>query len=336
MSLPRHRHHHRPIGAALALAMLALVAGACGGSSDDSDEGAGGDGPAVEVEHRFGVTEIDGVPQRIVSLSSQWTDVLLAMGTQPIAHGLDPNAGDNGLYPWQTDIGAESEGIELAGTKLPMEQIAALHPDLILVSWLAEDEAVYDELTGIAPTIGLLGDGQVDSWQDMAEVAGRFLDDPEAADAVVEDVAQLMADTAAELPGLAGKSFSMANYVPGDQLYVVADPEDGSSVFFQDLGLTLDPEILAEADGALGRIELSFEQAGMLDSDLLVIFSNGADPHSLVGYDRLPAVQAGSVAELGYAAVAGLNTPSPLSIPYSLELVLPALRTAAGMTSPDS
>jgi iron complex transport system substrate-binding protein len=43
----------------------------------------------------------------------------------------------------------------------------------------------------------------------------------------------------------------------------------------------------------------------------------------------LPAVVDGAVAEVEYAPVVGLNTPSPLSIPYSLETVRPALEAAA-------
>jgi iron complex transport system substrate-binding protein len=49
----------------------------------------------------------------------------------------------------------------------------------------------------------------------------------------------------------------------------------------------------------------------------------------MAGYDQLPAVRSGAVAVLDYAAVVGLNTPSPLSVPYSLERIRPALEAAA-------
>jgi iron complex transport system substrate-binding protein len=39
--------------------------------------------PPVEVEHEFGTTTIDTVPQRIVTIDVQWTDVMLAMGVGP-------------------------------------------------------------------------------------------------------------------------------------------------------------------------------------------------------------------------------------------------------------
>jgi iron complex transport system substrate-binding protein len=283
----------------------------------------------VTIEHAYGSTVVEDRPERIVSLGTQWTDVLLAMGVQPVAYLHDPLAGETGRFPWQDDLSADSTAIEVSGAALPFEQIAALDPDLILVTFLVEDRGDYADLAAIAPTIGPLGERQVDTWQGLTEVAGQMLDDPGGAADVIAGADELMASTAAELPGLAGKTFVLANYVPGDQLYVVADEADGSSVFFQDLGMQLDPEILAEADGAAGRVELSLEQAGMLDSDVLVLFANDGDPADLVGYEQLPAVQGGSVADLDYAAVVGLNTPSPLSIPYSRDLVLRALQAAA-------
>jgi iron complex transport system substrate-binding protein len=327
----RTRIHHFAI---LALA-LGLAAAACGsddgGSADGtSDEGGSDGGGTTTVEHSFGTTEIDGTPERIVSLNVQWTDVLVSLGVEPVAHAVDPQAGESGLYPWQTGLSDDIQTLELDPEALPLEQIASYEPDLILATWVATDEASYESLSEIAPTLPLIVGPGVDRWQDMTEVAGEVLGlEDEAAD-VVAEVDQLVSDTAAELPGLAGKTVAMANYVPGDMIYVVTDPEDGANRLFQDLGLELDPELAAAPGAESGRTPISLEQAGMLDSDVLVMFSNDGDPHELVGYDQLPAVSGGSVAELSYGEVVGLNTPSPLSVPYSLEFVLPALQTAAG------
>jgi iron complex transport system substrate-binding protein len=319
------------------LVALGLAAAACGsddsGDAADSDSGEGSgtsaeSGGPITIEHSFGSTEIPETPERIVSLNVQWTDVLVSLGVEPVGHAIDPNAGESGLYPWQTDLSDDITPLELSPEALPLEQIASLEPDLILATWVATDEATYESLSEIAPTLPLLTGPGVDRWQDMTEVAGEILGlEDEAAD-VVAEVDQLVADTAAELPGLTGKTIALANYVPGDMIYVVTDPEDGANVLFQDVGMELDPELAAAPGAESGRTPISLEQAGMLDSDVLVIFSNAGDPHDLVGYDQLPAVTAGSVAELDYAEVVGLNTPSPLSIPYSLEFIRPALDAA--------
>jgi iron complex transport system substrate-binding protein len=135
----------------------------------------------------------------------------------------------------------------------------------------------------------------------------------------------LTAGVLEELPGLEGHTVAMANYVPGDAIYVVADPEDGASTFFRQLGIEVDPELVELADGAAGRAELSLEQVELLDSDLLVLLTNGADPTEIPGYDNLPAVRSGAVAVLDVPTITGLNTPSNLSVPYALDAVRPAL-----------
>ena len=312
-----------------------LVAAGCGGGGSDSDNAqasvGSGSGEAVSVEHLYGTTTLPDRPEKVVSLDTQWTDVLIAMGVPPVGYVLDPNV-DGGSFPWRDDQLADSTGISTTDG-VPYEQVAALQPDLIVGSYLVQDEAAYKRLSEIAPTIPLLGSRDVDPWQDMATVAGDVLGDPERAAGLVADAAELTAGVRSELPGLEGKTVAVANYVPGDAIYVVADPEDGANVLFEQLGLSLAPTILDAADGASGRVELSLENVGMLDADVLVLFTNGADPASLAGYDALPAVRDGTAVVLDYAAVVGLNTPTPLSIPYSLGLIRPALDAAGGAAS---
>lgn len=325
-----------------ALAGLVLAPGlvACGGDDDGGDaagaSGAetadepGGDeaGGPVTIEHRYGETTLDGPPERIVSLDNQWTDVLVALDAPLVGAALDPVI-EGGRYPWQDGIPASVEPIPVTDT-IPYEAVAALEPDLIVITWGAPDAVDYETLSGIAPTIPLLGDREVDRWQDIAEVAGEVLGDPDGAAQLVADVDALTADLRAELPGLDGRTYALANYVPGDAIYVVADPDDGASQLFAELGMSIDPELLALADGETGRVELSLERVDELDADMLILLTNGAEPSDIPGYDNLPAVQAGSVAVLDLAEVTGLNTPSPLSIPYSLEAIRPALEAAAG------
>lgn len=319
----------------LAAAVLLLVA--CGDDETPITEAGAtattapaAEGGATTIEHAFGTTTLEAVPERIVTLGSQWSGALLALGTTPVAYGADPYAGDDGVLPWETSLLESSEAIEVpASGDLPLEAIAAQRPDLILVTFLVTDQAGYDDLAAIAPTIGALGERQVDTWQDMTTVAGQVLGLEEEAAAVIADVEGDLADLAADLPGLAGRTFALANFLPGDSIYVVTDEEDGSSLFFQALGMVLDPELVAAGDGAAGRTQLSLEQAALLDADLLVLFTNGADPSELPGYDQLPAVVDGAVAVLDYESVVALNTPSADSILHVLDLVRPALEAAA-------
>jgi iron complex transport system substrate-binding protein len=289
---------------------------------------------SITIEHHYGTTTLDHQPERIVSLDLQWTDVLVALDAPLVGVTRDPLMADaGGLYPWQVgQIPDDVTPIEVdpSGTILPYEAVAALQPDLIVVTWGATERADYDRLSEIAPTIPLLSDRDVDLWQDLAEVGGALVGDPAKAEALIAESEVQAASLLAELPGLAGKTYAMANYVPGAAITVVADPEDGSAKVFSELGLEIDPDLLAIADGATGRVDISLERIDELDADLLIMLTNGAEPADIAGYSALPAVQKGAVAILDLAQVVGLNTPTPLSIPYSLDAIRPALEASAG------
>jgi len=155
------------------------------------------------------------------------------------------------------------------------------------------------------------------------------LADPEAADELVASVDEQVAAVADDLPGLRNKTFALAQYVVGDAIYIVADEADGSSVFFQQLGMTMYPPVRdhGEKTGQT-RINVSTERSDLLRADFLAFLINGGDEADLAdiaGFEQLP----GTVAVLDYATIVGLNTPSPLSIPYALEQLLPYLEQAA-------
>ena len=107
---------------------------------------------------------LEAPPERVATLGLQWTDVLLALDEEPIAHISEDLAGDGGTYPWQAGLLDGATGLTVTSSQdIPYEQIASLQPDLILITYFAEDQAIYDRLNAIAPTIGLLGDRQVDT-----------------------------------------------------------------------------------------------------------------------------------------------------------------------------
>lgn len=312
-----------------------LLLSACGGGSGSDDEAndeagdaapaAAADGPTV-VEHIYGSTEVEGVPQRIVSLDQQWTDTLLALGVEPVGYGVDSFMPD-GVVPWQ-ELPADATALDLAAGP-PIEEIAALEPDLIVGTYYIPDQRTYELLSGIAPTIANLHEQDVTPWQDVVAMAGDMLEQDDEAAALVAEVDSQVAAAADDLPGLAGQTFALAQYIVGDSIYIVADEEDGSSVFFQQLGMTLSPEVKAEGESSgQTRVQVSTERADLLRADVVAFLVNGGDESDLAdipGFDTLP----GTVAVLDYPTIVGLNTPSPLSIPYSLEKMRPYLEEAA-------
>lgn len=311
----------------LLIGSLLVVAGAgCGAPEADSPAGAATRDAPVTVKHRFGSTELDTVPRRIVTVDLQWTDVMLAMGVTPVGYTRDSLMPKSGV-PWQR-LPAKAKALSLTDG-VPVEQIAALEPDLIVGTFSIADKETYDVLADIAPTIGAPDAKQVTPWQDLVRTAGTILDDPSKATAVVDSVDRKVSAVARELPGLEGKTFALAQYIVGDAMYVVADEKDGSSVLFQQLGMRLYPPVVREGKKArTARVNVGTERADLLRSDLLAFLVNGGDESDLAdipGFDELP----GTVAVLDYATVVGVNTPSPLSIPYVLKELRPYLGKVA-------
>lgn len=313
---------------------LGLILAACGGDdSDDGDVSADDESSeptdgAVTIEHAYGETVIEDVPERIVSLGAQWNGVLLEMGA-PIVGFLDEGLVEGGIYPWEEGLMPDDAQALSATDGMPRGQIAALKPDLIVVTFAVTDQASYDALADIAPTIPALSEAEVDTWQDLTTVAGEFMRDEAGAQAIIDAYDTTIADLAAELPGLAGTTYSFVNYVPGDSFTVVADPEDGSSIFFNDLGMEIAPQILEAADGVTGRAQFSLEQVELLDADLLMILTNGAGTEDIVGFDRLEAVQSDSWTEADMPLAVALNTPSALSLAWAIDQIRPVLEIAA-------
>ncbi len=321
----------------LLLVLLLVVLAACGDDDAGSDDAAepddasrpapsegADDGYPVTIDHFAGTSTFEERPERIVTLNVQWTDAVLAFGEEPVGYVLSSASGETDLYPWQEGLLGDAQRIETTGA-VPFEQIAALDPDLILVTFLVTEQTDFDRLQEIAPTIGLLGDLQVDPWQDQVATLGRVLGETETAAEIVADVEAEISDTAVELPGLEGATYVAANWVEGDGIYVIADPDDGASRLFYALGMEIAPEVLALDEGAIGRVQISEEQVEVLDADLVGILTNGSDPTRLPGWDRLTGVRTGALVNFELSDVVGLNTPTPLSIPHVLDLMRPAL-----------
>ncbi|OHV48684.1 hypothetical protein BCD48_14655 [Pseudofrankia sp. BMG5.36] len=322
----------RMVLALVAAVLLAGTAAACGSDDDDQAPAASATpsqtlSTPVTVQHVYGSTTIKTIPKRVVTLDLQWTDVMLAMGVQPIAYAVDPGMPASGV-PWEK-LPADATKISVTDG-LPVEKILALHPDLVVAAYAIQDEETYKLLSASVPTIaGPPGDA-VPAWQDLTHTAGQFLNDTAKADKVIADADAPVKAAAAELPQLKGKTFALAQYIVGDSMYIVGDPKDGSSLFFEEFGMKLYQPVLDEAaKTGETRVNVSTERADLLRADLLAFLINGGDESDLgdiPGFDQLP----GTVAVLDYATIVGLNTPSPLSIPYSLDKLRPYLDKTAG------
>jgi len=239
---------------------------------------------------------------------------------------------ERGLYPWESEVDDSAVELDRAsmtqvGASLPEEQIAGFAPDLILGSFAVADQEDFDRISKIAPTVAALGDVQVDPWESQVEVLGRILGEEDRAAEIIANTNGTVDGLADRLPALSGKTAVLSQFVfATGQLVVVADPDDGASAVFRRLGLTLPPTLVEEAGATGGRLTLSPERVDALNADLVVMLPNGGtrdDLMRLPGFAQLPSVQPGGLAVEDYATVVGFNTPSSLSLQYSLGLITP-------------
>jgi iron complex transport system substrate-binding protein len=139
---------------AAAIGAVTVLAGCSGGKGTDagaSNAGSTGQGAdqSYVVKHAMGETKIPKTPERIVILTNEGTEALLALGIKPVG-AVKSWTGD----PWYDHIKAEMEGVKNVGTESQpnIEEIAALKPDLIIGNKM-RIEKVYDQLSQIAPTV---------------------------------------------------------------------------------------------------------------------------------------------------------------------------------------
>lgn len=332
MHLPRSRHRLLP----LTIASAFFLTTACGSAANDQDNGAGETEAPTAVQHKFGSTEVPADPQRIVALGYTELDFVLALGASPVAARY-PQFGDtaSAVRPWaeQAAGDAEPQVLTYEFGALNYEEIAALEPDLVLAVTAGITRQEYDTLSGIAPTVAQT-DEFVDfgmPWQEITELIGEALGEPDRAREVVSDVEEQFAAARRANPEFDGLTVASAFYGEAEVLFFA--PEDLRGRFFTSLGMQI-PGELAEIAGDSFFGKLSLEQLDLIDRDVLVWsqlqFTEGgqaaieADPV----VQQLAATREGRALYVGGEVDDALQVSSVLSLPTALEGIVPMLERA--------
>lgn len=322
MTIPTRR---RALGTLLAGLALCVGVTACG-DDDDSDDAASGSG-SITIEHSLGSTTIEGTPERIVTLGAPDAEAVLALGVTPV--GIHTTFSfESGVGPWAEDELGDASPTVWKGRERNFEGIAATNPDLILDVSGSGDQTIYGKLSQIAPTIPLIEGAEPYSatWQDVTRTIATALGIPEKGDEVVAETEQLLADTAKDNPGFAGKTFSQLG-ITGGQVYVPA-VDATSNRTFEALGLVPVP-FVKEQTNLAAQSQLSLELLPKIDADVILAYGYGSSPDevraSVPGFTELAAAKADHVYFLPDLA---LTTPTALSIPYGLAELVPFLQGA--------
>lgn len=322
-----------------AAAVLTLLAG-CGGTDEPAVASAGEDVESsgafpVTIEHTFGETTIDEQPERVVVLGWSAQDTLYALGVAPVGMPSYPyGGGDDGVLPWNDEhFDAEQTTLLDTADGPPLEQIAALQPDVILAPYEGFEEGVYEDLTGIAPTVAYPGEPWTTPWREQTRMIGAALGLEEEAEQLISDTEAEVAAVAEEHPEFADLTFAYTS-MGAEALYLYL-PTDPRVQLIEDLGLTVDPSVeeLAEGSESSFYAQLSLEAAPEIESDVLIGFADGMSTEEVLSsslYASVPAIERDAAVVLDDQAVAAAaSSVSVLAIPYVLDQLVDGLAEAA-------
>ena len=295
----------------------------------------------VTLEHAWGTTTIPAEPQRIVTWGWSNEDAVIALGKIPVGMPFQSyGGGDNGIHDWVEQAleaaGAETPTILDTSGEPPIEQIAALKPDLIIAAYSGITQDQYALLSGIAPTIAYTGAPWSTSWQDLTRIVGKALGKEAEAEALVTDTTAWVEAEFARYPALDKVTFASANDYDGSM--AVYAPLDARMKFLTDFGMVMNPSVaaLAPGDDAF-YYPLSYELFDKLEADLFITYYE--EQSALDAWLATPQAQTyppfingGLAALVGTENVAAVSPPSVLSLRWGLPRYLEVLGAAAKVT----
>ncbi|MGY1711752.1 ABC transporter substrate-binding protein [Geodermatophilus sp. SYSU D00758] len=283
-------------GALAAVAGLLLAGcGSDGGATTTTTE------PAAEqsrtVDHALGSTEITGTPERVVVLDTGELDTALALGVTPV--GAVRTAVSDELPAYIEDAGADPADIANVGTiqEPNLEGIAALEPDLIL-SNVIRHEAIYDQLSAIAPTV--MAEDIGETWKENLLLAGEALGLQEEAERLLADHEERAAEVGALYGDPAGTEVSMVRFTDPTAIRLYGEGSFIGAVL-ADVGFAR-PEVQRTAETF---VEVGPEEIAQAGGDVVFWSSYGPEGAGAAAevtggglWQTIPAVQEGRAYEV--------------------------------------
>lgn len=327
----------------LAAAALTLSLAACGsgsstgqGSADGSSAStaeAGGGGFPATVTTAFGEVTIEQQPERVVALGWGDAETALALGTQPVGASDWLGFGGEGVGPWAEGM-YDSAPTIIETMEPSYEQIAALQPDLILDVRSSGDQARYDRLSEIAPTVGVPEGGQnyLTESEDQLDMIAEALGATERADELQDEVDQQFDEAREAHPDWQGKTASVATKTAdGWGAYVDGDTR---LEFMKNLGFSQNPAVAEMAPNATGfSVSLSAENLNTVEADAVVAFPIFIETSQLTGdaaWQALPAVSEGRAVVVEGDLSQAFSLGTTMATSYAIKEMVPRLESSLG------
>lgn len=261
----------------LAIVTIALVAvlSACGGgnagtpaetakqgaqeaaNSNAESQGQG----AYMVKHAMGETKIPSAPKRVVVLTVEGTEAVLALGLKPVG-AVQSWTGN----PWYDHIKAEMEGVKVLGKEDQpnLEAIVELKPDIILGNKMRH-EKIYEQLSAIAPTV--FSETLRGEWKNNFKLYAEALNRKSEGDKVLAAFDSRVEDFRKKAGDKLNTKTSVVRFMAGKvRIYY---KQTFSGIIFDQIGLAR-PDSQKKDDFAA---EVSKERIPEMDGDILFYFT---------------------------------------------------------------
>lgn len=230
------------------------------------------------ISHLAGETTIEGTPNKIAVLDYRLADSLLALGVTPYA--MTTYLGETEL-PYM-DGTLLADAIPL-GDKVELETLLEAKPDLIIAR--KSDQALYDSLSKIAPTIIL---SVPDDWRKGFEEIASILEKEDGAKKWLTTYEEKVESVKDEItPFIESGDTFLYLRVMSKEIRVHGTDHNLSATLFHDLALTHVPGL-----ENLGKVEtISMEAIIKYDADHIFIENGGPnsvdDPEAQANYQTL-------------------------------------------------
>lgn len=257
----------KPLLSILFLISIFLLA-ACGNNeAEKTEEKEKETEPKTEevsytIQHAMGETTLDKTPERVVILTNEGTEALLAMGVKPVG-AVQSWTGD----PWYEHIADDMKDVQVVGveSQVNVEAIAALKPDLIIGNKIRQ-EAIYEQLKAIAPTV--FAETLRGNWQENFKLYAKALNKEEKGQEVLAQYEERIAELKEKLDDKLSMKVSMVRFATGEVRIYHKDSFSG--VILDQLGFAR-PESQNVNDFA--ERNATKERMPAMDGDILFYFT---------------------------------------------------------------
>lgn len=253
----------------VSLLVVILVAGCATQTASDKKEASAKETAPAKTEevrkvtHAMGETELKGSPKKVVVLTNEGIEALVALGVKPVGavKGFT-------VTQWYDHLKADLEGVTVVGDELQpnVEAIAALKPDLIIGNKVRH-EKIYEQLKAIAPTV--FAETLRGEWKGNFKLYAEAVNKKAEGDKVVAAFDQRIEDFKKKAGDKLKQKVSVARFMAGKTR--IYNTETFTGVIFKQIGIAR-PDTVLSAKNTFAD-EITKERLPELDSDILFYFT---------------------------------------------------------------